>query len=54
MEIAVTDDDLGLPVGDPLDLITPFARSLDRGLDGLDPGVDRQRSVEPGQLGQAL
>jgi len=54
MEVAVANDDLGLAVGDPFDRVTPFSRRLDPGLDGLDPGVDRQRSVEPRQLGQAF
>src|ERR1700674_1583079 len=54
VKVAFADDDLGLPLGDALDAIAPLARCLERRLDRFDPGVDRERSVESGQLGQTL
>ncbi|MPN32899.1 hypothetical protein SDC9_180382 [bioreactor metagenome] len=45
VEVAVAGDDRGLPRGDALDCISPFAGGLERGLDGLQPGIDRQRAL---------
>ena len=42
------------PGADPLDLVTPLARRLDRGLDGLGARVHRQHPLRRADLGEAL
>ena len=54
MEVVGADDDLGLALGNALDLVAPLARGLDGGLDRLGAGVHGQRHVEAGQLVQFL
>ena len=49
VEVAVSDDDLGLVLGDALDAIAPAARRLDGGLDRLGAGVHRHHGIEPGE-----
>ena len=53
VEIAATDDDLRAAGRHPLDLVTPLARRLDRGLDGLGARVHRQHPLRRADLGEA-
>ena len=54
MEVAFAGDDLGAAVRHALHLVRPLPRRLERGLDRLEPGVDRQRPVHAGQAAEPL
>ncbi len=54
VEVVLTDDDLGVQVGDALDAVAPEACRLDRGLDRLRAGVHRQHHVVSGEVAQVL
>ncbi len=54
VEVVGADDDLGLAVGNALDLVSPLARGLDRGLHRFGARVHGQRHVEAGQVVQLL
>ncbi len=52
MEVAVADEDRRPAGRDALDLVAPFARGLDRRLDGLGAGVHRQHAVLAAERGE--
>ena len=49
MKVLRADDDLGAIGRHALDLVAPFARHLERGLDRLGAGFHQQRLVRAGQ-----
>ena len=54
VEVAGADDDLGAVGGNALDLVAPFARGLERGLDGFGAAVRGKRAIEAGDFGEPL
>ena len=54
VEVAVARDDRRAAVGNALDLVAPFARRLDRGLDRFRAAAGRQHAIEAGDARQSL
>ena len=54
VEVALAYDHFGAIGGNALDLVTPFAHGLERGLDRFGAAARRQRAVETRQLREAL
>ena len=52
MEVPVSDDDLRAVGGDPLHVVAPPPRGLDRGLDGLGAGVHGEHHVLVREVGE--
>ena len=54
VEVALADDHFGAIGGNALDLVTPFAHGLERGLDRFGAAARRQRAIETRQLREPL